>query len=233
MKKLGIHTPRGNNPAEKAAISRNFSKFGELAEKFAKNPNNYKIMHVGPKTLKTLKSDHYDRFHTLYSTPARTTVLMRKTPGEEPRIIKGVLTLTNSKKGTVRKILPVQRGDNLIDSVRRAMDQLGPGEFVQIQVGDRTPIYKTLRSMDEFDKYFSYSEDLIGDDEGVDGFGNYISPMAGGWEYPETRPSDYLSVVQLYDPRTLENFGDEQTGNKAKKKKRPRDSRGRFRNGPV
>lgn len=206
---LGISTPRGTTPSEKSSITRLYNKFGKIAKSYAKNPKNYKKMHVGEKTLKLLTSDHFDRFTVIGKTARKTTVLVRKPPGEEPHIKHGQLIMHNARLNITRKIIPT-RGKNLIGELERAFSSLKAGEYLQIQVGDKTPIAVSFFSMEEFEHYFDYGENYEGaedDKEFSDDGNNFIAPKKSGWNNQGGRPSDYLSIVKANNPALKTGFG--------------------------
>lgn len=209
LKKLGVDLPSPNNKSEKAKIYRLYAKFGRLARSFEKNPQNYKRMHVGDKTLKMLSHENFDRFHVIGKTAKKTTVLVRKPPFEEPRLIKGRLHFVNKKMGISRLVVPVA-GKDVVKEIEKQFARLKEGEYLQIQVGDKKPIFRTLFSLDEFNNYFRDTPDEEGND---------ISPFnrrSKGWENPKTKPSDYLSIVK--SSMVSRNAGDKKAQQKKGKK---------------
>lgn len=209
LKKLGIDLPAPNSKSEKAKIYRQYAKYGQLARSFEKNPQNYKRMHVGDKTLKMLSHENFDRFHVIGKTAKKTTVLVRKPPFEEPRLIKGRLHFVNNKMGISRLVVPVA-GKDIVKEIEKQFGKLKVGEFLQIQVGDKTPIFRTLFNLDEFNNYFKDTPDEEGND---------ISPFnrrSKGWKNPKTKPSDYLSIVK--SSKVSRNAGDQKTQPKKGKK---------------
>lgn len=226
LKNLGIPLPEKSIKTFRNAINAKYRKFGDLAKGYAKNPQNYQKITVGAKTLKTLESEHFDRFHPLRKTKTgKTTVIVRNPPGEKMRIKKGRVTYFNKLSGFESKVIPVY-GKDLLNVMRRELAKLKPGEYLRIQVGDKRPIYQVITDMAQFEQYFNFDPDPEdGDDfEGIDDAGNWIAPSGEspiaqrvGWKSPESRPSDYLSIVKQTKPLG-ENNGPKKEGNKGSKR---------------
>lgn len=121
--------------------------------------------------------------------------MVRMPPGETLRIRKRKIYFENKRLGIERKVIPVE-GRELLDVMEQQVKALKENEHLLIQVGDRDPIHLVIRDMSVFNNYFSY--------DAPDPSGNWIFPAGNellnrmrGWKHPETRPSDYLSVVKV------------------------------------
>lgn len=168
LRALGKYTPdkinlaRTLTPAQKGAITKAYNKNKYLIE----NTKKFATTTVSKKTAKNLNTSAVK-----FDMPSgKVKIFVPIKPGEKLRISKGLAVIES--RSDRRTIIPLKKDP--FAQIDKIVSKLGRKEYLQFQVGDKTPIWRTFQRGD-VEKMRGYLTDIINKSKNPDGLVTHMS----------------------------------------------------------